>query len=259
MLAFGVISGEVDIKELERKLSKLASSFGEANETGIARWGVAVARRLVKVTQSWGDGKDAKEKQQKAMLKDGYRAMFVVSDPRLVKRIKSKTLTGIHSGGKLWEFRPHQILITPKAINDWIDLNRTSRTAGVPNLPNGVKCIASERVFMAAMRIRYRRAGKAKGGWIGAGQKIAKFQKAGSRIAIGKNVAGYAHKFADGGSASMQKSTWEPTGIITNKYKHASQEHVLKRRDMEKALIDGGKNTIQWYEKAMNSRLKKLK
>jgi hypothetical protein len=254
-----VVSANVDIRELERSLTRLASDFGEANQTGIARWGVAVARRLVKVTQAWGDGKDSRVKQQEAMLKDGYRAVFVVSDPKLVKRIKTKTLTGIHSGGKLWEFRPHQILTTAKGVNDWIDMNRTSRTARVPNLPNGIKCITSDRIFMAAMRVRFRRSGKAKGGWIGAGQKIAKFQKAGSRIAIGKNVAGYAHKFSDGGAASMQKSVWEPTGIITNKYKHASQEHVLKRRDMEQALVDGGKNTIAWYEKAMNSRLKKRK
>lgn len=250
-----MISGDVDLRRLERELLRLAADFGEVNQTGIARWGVGVARRLVVSTQAWGDGKDSKENHQQAMMKDGYRAVYVVKNPDLIKKFKKGTLTGVTSGGTVWTFRPHQMLRTPQAVNDWIDMNRTTRKKRVPELPSGVKCVTTEKIFMAAMRIRFRRIGQAKGGWIGAGQEIARFQKAGSRIAIGKNVAGYAHKFKGGGSGTMKKSTWSPEGKIENRYPHVSSNYVLKRSDITKALEDGARNIIQWYERAMQGRL----
>jgi hypothetical protein len=252
-----VITAAVDLKELERDLVKTAAMFGEANETGIARWGVAICRRLVTETQVWGDGKAARLKHEGAMIRDARRVAIVVKYPEYTVRVESKRLTGLRIKGKIWKFRPEQNLTTAQGLNDWIELNRTSRTARPPKkgLPEGVICITTGKVVTQAMKQRFKRIGKAKGGWIGAGQGIGKFQKKGSRLTIGKNVASFAHKHKSGGTASMKRDTWNPEGKITNSIKHASDPHVLRQGQAEEAVIDAAKNTIAWYKNAIQGRL----
>lgn len=256
-----MVSAKIDTRQLERQLLRVSSDFGDANESAIARWGVATCRDLVQSTQAW-DTKEssAKEKQQNAILKDGNRAIYAISrNNKLVRRIKQRSLTGLVIDGELALFTPSRNLTTPQEVNDFIDLNRTTRKGRVPRLNSQSKGIAPATVFNAAMKIRFRRAGVAKGGWIGAGIAIGKKQSKGSRITIGKNVASYAHKFKSGGTASMTRSVWSPVGKIINNVAHVSTEHVLKTRDARNAINEGGKLTIKWYEKAMAAKLKRKK
>jgi len=88
-----------------------------------------------------------------------------------------------------------------------------------------------------------------------AGQLIGRFQRAGSRLTIGKNISSYSHKHKSGGTASMRRNTWNPEGSITNLFEHAGFSRVLKPSAMQKAITDGGRNTITWYERAMQGRL----
>ena len=253
-----MIQGQIDLKELERSLVSTAAAFGEANETGISRWGVAVCRGLVKETQAWGDSKksgDPKKKQQQAIIKDGRLAFVVIKNPNLVKKLEEKKLSGLATANGVFTFRPHQQMTDSKNVNDFIDMNRTTRSNRVPKLPPGVVCVTSEKVFMKAMRERFKMIGEAKGGWIGAGKDIQKYQKVGSRIAIGKNFAAYTHKFSNKGSANLIKNQWNPTGILTNSVDYVGTEYVLKKSAMMKALKDGAENTIKWYETAMRKRL----
>ena len=255
-----MISADVDLKELERSLVSTAAMFGEANETGIARWGVAVCRRLITVTQPWGENaKKAKEAEQKAMLKDVNRAFVVVTDPKLVRRLKAGKLGGLHVKGVFHEFRPHQQIKTGAGVNLFVEANRKGSKMHVPKLGPGMRCITTGAAVKSAMVVRNKRVLKGKGGWIGAGLGIAKFQKAGSRLTIGKNVGGVAHKWKAGGTAGMKKDTWNPEGTLANNFKHVSESYVLKPGDIEKAISDGAKNTITWYEKAMNGRLNRKK
>jgi len=253
-----MIQGQIDLKKLERSLVSTAAAFGEANETGISRWGVAVCRGLVKETQAWGDSKksgDPKKKQQQAIIKDGRRAFVVVKNPNLVKKLEEKKLFGLATANGVFTFRPHQQMTDSKNVNDFINYNRTTRSNRVPKLPPGVVCVTSEKVFMKAMRERFDMIGQAKGGWIGAGQEIQKHQKVGSRIAIGKNFAAYTHKFSNKGSATLIKNQWNPSGILTNSVDYVGTEYVLKKSAMMKALKDGAENTIKWYKVAMTKRL----
>ena len=257
-----MIQGQIDLKELERSLVSTAAAFGEANETGISRWGVAVCRGLVKETQAWGDSKksgDPKKKQQQAIIKDGRRAFVVIKNPNLVKKLEEKKLSGLATANGVFTFRPHQQMTDSKNVNDFIDMNRTTRSNRVPKLPPGVVCVTSEKVFMKAMRERFKMIGEAKGGWIGAGKDIQKYQKVGSRIAIGKNFAAYTHKFSNKGSANLIKNQWNPTGILTNSVDYVGTEYVLKKSAMMKALKDGAENTIKWYETAMRKRLNRTR
>ena len=256
-----MISAEVDMKELARTTGWMAAQFGECNEVGIARWGVATARRMVKETQVWGDTAKAKQTHENAMVKDAKRVAIVVQDPKLARRVMRKNLTGLSIKGEKWRFSPQQNLTTPKSLNDWIDLHRSKKSGRPPKsgLKNGKMAITTGKVVMSAMRQRFKRIGKAKGGWIGAGQGIGSYQKKGSRITIGKNVAGYAHKFKSGGKALMHRDMWSPEGTMINNVKWASDPHVLRPGQAEKAVADAARNTLVWYEKTLNGRLNRKK
>jgi hypothetical protein len=119
------------------------------------------------------------------------------------------------------------------------------------------KGIASSAVLTRALRIRFKNSGSAKGAWIGAGQTIASKQRKGARITIGKNVAGYAHKFKGGGTAQLTRSEWNPIGKITNNIPYVSTDYVLKKSDAIDAINQGGRMTIKWYQSAMAARLKR--
>lgn len=254
-----MIGARLDDRGLARQINRLAADFGESNESAIARWGVATCRRLIIANQSWGDGKDAKKKQEDAILKDANRAVYAISrNNKLVRRIKQRSLTGLVIDGELALFTPARNLTTPEEVNAFIELNRNSK-GRVRRLNSQSKGIAPATIFNAAVRIRKKRAGVAKGGWIGAGIAIGKKQRKGSRITIGKNVAGYAHKYKSGGQAAIKRSVWQPEGSITNNIPYVSTEHVLRSSDSIKAINDGGKLTIKWYEKAMQSKLKRRK
>lgn len=252
-----MISADVDLKELSNSIGWMAAQFGECNEAGIARWGVATGRRIIKETQVWGDGKQAKTTHENAMIRDVKRVAVVIQDPKLSRRVMKKTLTGLYIKGEQWKFTPQQNLTTPKGLNDWIDLHRSKKSGRPPKtgLKNGRKAVTTGKVVMSAMRQRFQRIGKAKGGWIGAGQAIGSHQKKGSRITIGKNVAGYAHKFKSGGTATMKRDVWSPEGTMVNNVRWATDPHVLRPGQAEKAVADAAKNTITWYEKALQGRL----
>ena len=256
-----MISAHVDMKELTDSLTWAAAQFGECNEAGIARWGVATCRRIIKETQVWGDGKEAKATHENAMIRDVKRVAVVVQDPKLARRVTRKNLTGLSIRGEQWKFTPQQNLTTAKGLNDWIDLHRSKKSGRPPKsgLKNGRKAVTTGKVVISAMNQRFKRIGKAKGGWIGAGQAIGAHQKKGSRITIGKNVAGYAHKWKSGGSSSMKRDVWSPEGTMVNNVKHADDPHVLRPGQAEKAVADAARNTITWYEKTLQGRLNRKK
>jgi len=242
-----MISADFDLKKLAADIARVSNDFGEMNQTGIARWGVSACRRLTIETQVWGDGEKAKEKQKLAMLADANRVVAIASNAKEAKLFNS----GVNGKRK--------VLKTPAEVNAWIESRRKGSKKRTFKILGKNKAITTRRTFDSAMGQRFKRIWKGKGGWIGAGQGIAKFQKAGSRLNIGKNFAGAAHKWKAGGRASMRKSTWDPAGTIENLYEHVATSYVLSKGALDKAIKDGGENTVKWYEKAMQGRLNKRK
>lgn len=252
-----MISAKIDLRELERSIQKAGKDFGDTNEAAIARWGVSVCRRLIGSTEKQGDGSEPKKIQQQTILKDANRVIFSVSKPSVVKMLQSGKMRGLVINGVLVKFNRTQLLQSPDAVYAWVEKNRDGKTGKTKRMRRDLKGVATERNIQAACRKRYKDIGKAKGGWIGAGQGIGKFQKGGSRITIGKNVSSYAHKWKTGGRSRMKKSQWSPEGSITNTFSHVGLERVLKTANIDKAIQDGGRNTITWYEKAIAAKLKK--
>lgn len=252
-----MISANIDLRQLEKSIQKAGKDFGDTNEAAIARWGVATCRRLIGSTQVQGDGTEPKKIQQQTILKDANRVIFAVSKPKVVRMLETGKMRGLIIDGVLIKFQRHQLLMSPEAVYAWIEKNRDKKTGKTKRMKRQLKGVATERNIQSACRKRNKDIGKAKGGWIGAGQEIGKFQKGGSRITIGKNVSSYAHKWKTGGRARMKRSQWTPEGAIINTFSHVGFQRVLRNADIDKAIRDGGKNTITWYEKAMEAKLKK--
>jgi len=258
LLASGVaLKATVDTRDLMRQINRRAKQFGESNQTAVARWGVATCRALIKDTQVWGTGAAARKKQEGAISKDANRAVFSVTKPHIIRKVKDKSIRRAFIKGEMIEFTPDRILTTPQEVIDFIDVNRTSRKTRVPKMSSSVKGIATADSVNEAIKIKAESAGKAKGGWVGGGMEIGRGQKEGSRITIGKNFAGYAHKHAHLGTGRIIKSVWSPSGILTNKVAHVSSEHVLKKKDIMGAVNQGGRRTRSWYNSALKAKLAK--
>jgi hypothetical protein len=188
---------------------------------------------------------------------DISRAVFQVDNQPIINRIEKGKLSGLTIKGELVTFTPDRILKSPQAIVDFVDINRTNRKGRVPTLNRQVKGIASKPNIKKAVAMKVKRAGIAKGGWIGAGKAIGAKQRKGSRITIGKDVAQYAHKLKSGGTATMKRDTWNPIGKIINNVPYVSTDYVLKKSDAADAINEGGRFAIKEYEKAMAAKLKR--
>ena len=254
-----MLTADVDPLGIARQMRALAKDFGESNESAIARWGVSTCRNLVQETQAWGNDTQAKKKQEDAIRKDVNRAVYSVTQKTYVNGVASGKLSGLVINGSLVTFTPDRILKNKQEVLDFVNLNRTNRKNRVPTMKRNMKAIADAKSVNEAIAMKTKRAGIAKGGWIGAGKTIGARQRKGSRITIGKDVAGYAHKFQTGGTATLQRDVWNPIGKIINNVSYVSTDYVLKKSDAADAINTGGRMTIKWYESAMAAKLKRKK
>jgi hypothetical protein len=245
-----VITAKFDRPKLEKSLKKYAKQFGDTTAQAVVRWGVQTCRELAFETQVWGRQKAkkgsagsssfpwAKGKQEGAIIADALKVVLIV--PRVGKSRKA--------------------LQSAADVNAWIELNRTSRRARTAKLPISAKKECSEATFKAAMKIRFKHAGMAKGGWLDAGKKMAEKQTGADKINIGKNFMGWAQRSGKGfGAISAPKSTWRPSADITNKVGHVATSYVLARDGSQKAINFGLKKTVQFYRRALAAIDKKTK
>lgn len=252
-----MIATSIDLNELGKQMRSMSKDFGDSNESAIARWGVATCRALIKSTQAFGDGKEAKKVQEDAIKKDANRAIYSVSKATYVNGVASGKLSGLVINGQLVTFTRDRVLKTAQEVNAFIDSKKTGKNKRVYQVKSTERGITASSTMSKALRIRYKNAGTAKGGWVGAGKAIGAKQRKGSRITIGKNLAGYAHKFQSGGTATLQRDVFNPIGKIINNVAYVSTDYVLKKSDAANAINTGGRMTIKWYEAAMAAKLKR--
>jgi len=248
-----VFKADIDRPKLERSLKRFAKDFGETNAQALVRWSVNACRELAFETQVWGRSK-TKGKQEGAILADSYNVLLVVD-----KLTPSGRSFRVHNQGKTYSVKPDQVLNDPEAINEWIEVNRTRRRGRTAKLPPTERKVCDAATHKKAMRARYARAGMAKGGWIGAGQEIARAQKGQDRVTIGKNYLSYAHKHAKFGSASRPRNTWAPFVGITNRVAHSSDKNVLTAAAPARAFAWSLKKTVKWYATALRRQNQKRK
>lgn len=234
-----MLTARIDERKLQADLRKAAKAFGESGNQGVVRWSIQVCRELARQTQAWGaDRGKSLGKQIGAIRGDAKNVVIIVQDANLPK-----------SG--------RRVITSASALNDWIEINRTRRRARTAKLPDEEKRICSVETFEDAMRIRTAKAGMAKGAWIGAGMDIAMRQTGTGKINIGKNYIGWAHRHKTRGRGTVQKAPWSPSATMANNLNYASDKSVLSDARIKRAVMWGLKNTIKWYEKATEAKLKK--
>lgn len=234
-------------------MKRFAKDFGETSSQAVVRWSVQTCRELAVETQAWGkQAKKTKDAQRGAMIADAYNVLLVAE--RAIPRNKSYQC--INTKGIFYASKS-KFLESASEVNNWIELNSTRRSARTAKLHPKDRKVCTRKTFDKAMRARLKRAGIAKGGWLGAGQDIAKAQTGQGKINIGKNFLGYAQKHSAFGDSKKPRDGFTPAAFVTNKASHISKDYVLKRSAYDKALKFGMKATLRWYAKAVRSLDKK--
>jgi hypothetical protein len=232
------ITAKIDRPKLEKSLKRFSKDFGETSAQAVVRWSVQTCRELAVETLPWKskDKGNPKKQQQSAIEKDLGRVVFVQQIPR-------------RSDNK-------RVLKNAADCIAWMDQNRTTNNR-TKKLPASEKKVCSPTVFKAAVRTLMKRAGIAKGGFLGAGMEIAKAQKGPERMTIGKNFLGYAQKHSGFGSAVRPRPGFTPKSTLTNRAAHTSSEYVLKKSSIRRATDWALKKTVKWYQRALKAQDKK--
>lgn len=260
-----MIKGKIDMRKLERSLKRLAKDMGETNAQAICRWGVQTAREMAVETQVWGksardsqkiDGKGVgpKLKQVGAIIGDAYNVLLVVDS-----LYKSRAKPGFYSKnkGEFRYFEPYRVLLNTDAVNRWIENNQTTRKSRTRKLPWIKKKVCDKKSFNKVIRERSKAAGMAKGGWLGVGMEIAKYQRGANKINIGKNFLSYAQKHSRFGKATKPREGWNPSSRLTNSVRHSGTSYVLASGATDKAIAFGLRKTVSWYRAALKAIDKK--
>jgi len=231
-----MITGSIDRAKLQSSLQRAAKAFGDSNKQALVRWSVQACREMAYMTQVFGRTK-TKGKQEGAILGSALNIILV---KRKGERVSKKR--GLHSLDD---------------VDAWIEENRSGRNGRTKPLPIEQKKECTEDIFHKAVRRRYKRAGEAKGGWLGAGQDIARRQTGQARVNIGKNVLSYAQKHASRGSARIGGSPFSVIAHMTNSARHSGSRHVIASGAERSAAARALPAVIKFYRRAMKAIDKK--
>lgn len=225
------MKAKFDMPKLERSLKSFARDFGDTSAQAVVRWSVQTCRELAFEAQPFG-AKQVRERQRKAIVADTMRVVHAV-----------RTSTPAMRKSRRW-------LDTPDAVNAWMDANR-GRNHRTRPLSDADKKICLFTNMKKAVAARMKKAGIAKGGFIGAGQEIARAQTGADQLQIGRNFLSYAQKQSRFGDATKPQSGFKPVATLRNNAAHSSTDYVLKRSAIDKAIGFGLRKTINWYRHAM--------
>lgn len=233
-----MISAKIDRGKLERSLRRYAKEMGDTHAQAVARWGVQTCRELAFETQPWG--KSGTKKKQESTVWQDARNVIVTVDRLPRSQRNSKVIRD--AGG----------------VVDWMDQNR-GKGKRTKHLPIHERHITTEKILKKAVREIMKRAGIAKGGFLGAGQDIARAQKGSRRINIGKNYLSYAQKHSRYGDAVRPVPGWRTRATLRNRARHSGESYVLKPAAILSATNHGLRKTVQWYRKAVRAQNRKQK
>jgi len=238
--------------KLEKSLKRFSKEFGETSAQAVIRWSVQVAREVTFETQPFG-AKQVRKRQYNAMLADAYKVLIVAD--KLTRSGSGWTVTTTQ--GKHFHATGDRFLGNATAVNLWIEKHRVGRGKRPRKLATEDKRVCTLKVLKQALTVRMKNAGIAKGGFIGAGQDIAKAQTGEGKIQIGRNFLSYAQKHSAFGSCVKPANGFSPKAKLTNRAAHTSTDYVIKASAMNKAIRFGLSKTVKWYAAALRAIDKK--
>jgi len=235
-------------KKMEASLKRAAKGFGESNAQAVIRWGVSTCRELAVQTQAYGRS----SKEQRAAIEAGMN--MVVVPLTSMKRTKA-TVKGIWMG-KLASFPKTRLLKDEVEVNQFIERHRGLR-GRTRKLPIAQRGVCSMPIFKRARTLRNKRAGAAKGPWLGAGEAIGRYQKGSGKVTLSKSSMRFAWKHARRGTARAPRAAMTTQALLINRSKHVGDTYVLKDGAIREAIAWGGRKTATWYRKAAKQSLDK--
>jgi hypothetical protein len=248
------VTAKVDQRKLEASLRKFSKGFGESSAQATIRWAVQTCRQLARETAPWGGKKASgsslspQKQQQGAIMADILNVVYAVQSAR-------KVAAGwvVRSNGKRYFMPDDKFLTDAESVIRWVASNRARRRR-TRRLSGDTRKACTIRTAKAAAKEKMKRAGMAKGAWLGAGQKIARSQKGMDKVDIGASLLKFAQRSgASYGDAKAPSNGWNPTSTIKNNARHSSIEYVLSRKSINKAISDGLRNTVKWYSKSIRA------
>lgn len=249
-----MLTAKFDIAKLASSVKRAGKAFGDTSRTAIARVGVQVCRELAVSTQVYGKG-PARKKQEAAILAGIYGTIVEVTDRQFRAMVSGKQKTA-KIRNRWVEVDHSRLLGDVETAMKWIDSHRDSK-GRAERMPPDTIGVAPKSVLQKVRRARFQRAGIAKGGFIGAGIAIARYQKGANRINIGKNFLGYAQKHAGRGTAQATGSMFRPIAKLINMSRHSGSGYVLTDAEKRKAIGYGFKKTLTWYRRATKTAIDK--
>jgi len=259
-----VVTGKIDIQKLERSVRRYGKLYGDTTAQAVIRWSIQSCRELAVETQAWGrkgkankiagEANSPRQAQIGAMIVDAPNVLMVVDS--LNPTSGGRTMRATNQG-RSYNVQISRILMNESAVNDWIELNRTRRRARTAKLPVEERRFCTAATFKKAMKTRAIAAGMAKGGWIGAGNDIARAQQGPGKMTIGVNFLKYAQKHAHFGKSAAPAPGWTPKSRLTNSVRHTADRHVMGGDAFDKAQKYGLSKTLRWYKEALKAIDKK--
>ena len=256
----------IDEAKLSRDIEKASKRFGHTTRQAVAALAVQLGRENAVSTQAYG-GQSNKVRPKPENPPKKAQMLAIQADMRNVviplvgiKKTR-KTVVGmavdgkLRSKGKIISMPVSRFLSTPQDVIDWVEVRRTRRRGRTPKGTHiSELACCSARTFKAALVIKNKKAGMAKGAWLGAADAAAAF--APGVKATGKNLLSYAKKHSHFGTAKKSGNDFNPTITLTNRLRYSSDKNVLSVSEIRKNYYWAAKKVLNEYKMAVRKALK---
>lgn len=242
---------ELDLEQLRREVIAFAERFGETSRQAVVRAAVSVAREAaVQTLPRGGDkGTATKKKIERRINRGVVLASVVLKDKKMWSRIKAQKRPRLRDKDRWTEVRPEQFVDDKNRFSEWVDKVRGGNANPSRYLQFSRKAIVWPKLVKDTQRLRRKRAGIAKGGWLGAGMEAARMQRGGDRISIGKNYMSWAQKHSKWGRAERYGSRQGGEFGVGLKNKNPYLRNLWTRRLGKVAGEIGWRKTLRHYER----------
>lgn len=244
---------KVDEAALRRSLDRASKKFGDTTDQAVSRLSVQFSREQATSSQAFGDTQSSKKQQHNAIEAGVNQVVMKLTRPM----VKNGRVIGTTRNGNRISLPLDRWITDPASLDDWVEQNRTRRRGRTAKVPANKMPGAPAAVIRKVITARKKKAGIAKGGWIGAGRRAAGFQRGGKRLTIGKNFISWAHRHAEYGTAKRSARSFQPTITLHNRVSYSSSPHVMPAGHTQKNLTWAARKTLTWYEKAMERELRR--
>lgn len=243
MLFFGASLDASTVRRFSRQ-------FGDTSNDALVRVAVITAREAAVLTQVKGK---SKKKQIDAII-TGAKVNVVGVEARKFNEIVRKRRPSIKIGERWVNLRASQILRSPDEINEFIERSR-GKDGRTKKKPAEEKGVAKKADLGRVIVQRKKRAGEAKGSWLGAGQNASRFQRGASPERIGRNFIAWAQKHAGQGQARMKRALLGRSEVrLISKAEHTAKSAIFSKSDASRALAAAWRKAAVWYRREVKRR-----